>query len=232
MARSASVGRIAGFALAVAAIAACDGKAIRLGNSRDGGGTTCASAQVNANEVLWIGDSWILVTPTTHNRVRDLARAAGTIGAGEDYVLGAAPATNMMEIANQYATREAGATKVKVILMDGGTWDTLGGASPSSVAATFTQFLAQVASDGTVQHVVYFLPPEIPTIPGVGALRPLLTQACSASAVPCHFLDLQDIWSVHPEYTDPALGFLPTDDGSKAIADAIWDIMQQNCIAQ
>src|SRR5262249_30933942 len=157
------------------AIAACDGKAIRLGNARDGGGVTCTSAPgVNANEVLWIGDSWILVTGSEHTRVRDMARAAGAIGPDDDYVVGAAPATNMMQIANQYATREAGATKVKVIIMDGGTWDTIQGAAVNDVAAAFTQFLTQVASDGTVQHIVYFLTPEIPTIPGVAALRPLV----------------------------------------------------------
>jgi hypothetical protein len=232
VARSAPAVQIVGFALAVSAIAACGGKAIHLGNGRDGGATICTTAQVNADEVLWIGDSWILVTPTTHTRVRDLARMAGAIGPNDDYVIAAAPATGIAAIANQYTTREAGATKVKVVIMDGGTWDTIQGGSVNSVAATFSQFLAQVASDGTVQHIVYFLPPEIPTIPGVAALRPLLRQACDASTVPCHFLDLQDIWSVHPEYTDPNLGFLPTDMGSKAVADAIWGVMQQNCIAQ
>jgi hypothetical protein len=240
VARSASIGRIGWFLLALAAVAGCDGKAIRLGNWWDGS-TTCTSAQLNANEVLWIGDSWILVTPTTHTRVRDLARMAGAIGSGDDYVIAAAPATTMAAIANQYTTREAGATKVKVLIMDGGTWDTItaNGSGPAAVssaamaaATAFGNLLTQVAADGTVEHVIYFLVPELGTIPGVATLRPLVEQACGASTVPCHFIDLQDIWSVHPEYTDPALGFLPTDDGSKAVADAIWAVMQQYCIAQ
>ena len=107
-------------------------------------------------------------------------------------------AAGMAAIANQYAAREAGATKVKVVIMDGGTWDTIQGGAANDVATTFTAFLAKVAADGTVQHIVYFLPPEIPSIPGVAALRPLLMQACAASTVPCHFLDLQTLWSVHP----------------------------------
>jgi len=229
VARSAAVGRIGWFLLALAAIAGCGGKTIHLGNRLDG---SCPDAQVAANEVLWIGDSWILVTPSVHTRVRDLARVAGAIGPNDDYVIAAAAATTMAAIANQYATREAGATKVKVLIMDGGTWDTIQGAPVNGVVTTFNEFLTEVAGDGTVQDIIYFLPPEIPLIPGVAALRPLLMQACGASTVPCHFIDLQDIWSVHPEYTDANLGFLPNEEGSRAIADAIWGVMQQYCIAQ
>ena len=96
----------------------------------------------------------------------------------------------------------------------------------------FTQLLSNVASDGTVEHVIYFLPPEISTIPGVAELRPLVTQACQQSAaVPCHFLDLNRLWTGHPEYTG-AGAFLPTDAGAVVLGDAIWALMQQNCVAQ
>ena len=53
----------------------------------------------------------------------------------------------------------------------------------------------------------------------------------SASTVPCHFIDLQPLWSGHPEYTDGS-GILPTDAGAGVLADAIWSVMQQDCIAQ
>ena len=224
--------RLACFVLALGATAACGGKAIHLGNGRDGAPTACTTAHVSANEVLWIGDSWILVSGDEHTRVRDQARQAGAIGPNDDYVISAMAAVGMAAIANQYTTREAGATKVKVVIMDGGTWDTIQGAAANDVATTFTAFLARVAADGTVQHIVYFLPPEIPTIRGVAALHPLLMQACAASTVPCHFLDLQPLWSVHPEYTDANLGILPTVEGSRAVGDAIWTVMQQYCIAQ
>jgi hypothetical protein len=235
VARSARGGRFVPFLLALAAAAACDGKSIHLGNGWTDG-STCSAAKVSANEVLWIGDSWILVTGSEHTRVRDLARAAGAIGPNDDYVIGAVAASTLAMIANQYAMQEAGATKVKVIVMDGGTWDTIlangSDASVSSVVATFDQFLAQVADDGTVQHIVYFMVPSIPLIAGAAALSPLLQQSCAASTVRCHFLDLQAIWSVHPEYTDTNLGFLPTEEGSQAVADAIWGVMRQNCITQ
>ena len=205
----------------------------------DGG--ACVRGQVSANEVVWIGDSWILVTGTQHTRVRDLARAANAIGPSDDYVIAAVAATYMSMIAGQYDTQEAGTPKVKVLIVDGGTWDTIqasnsGGsaavpAAAASAANAFTQLLARVASDGTVEHVIYFLPPEIQAIPGVAELRPLVLQACTQSAVPCHFLDLNPLFTGHPEYIG-AGNFLPTDAGGIVLGDAIWALMQQDCIAQ
>jgi hypothetical protein len=225
--RSACVGLM----VALAAIGACDGKTIHLGNGR------CIRGQVSASEVLWIGDSWVLIPGNQHTAVSDSARMAGAIGSTDDYVIGAAPATTMATIANQYTTQEAGATKVKVLIMDGGTWDTIqsGGsdASVSSVVTAFGELLAQVASDGTVENLIYFLTPELPGIPGVAALRPLLKQACEASTVRCRFLDLQTVWAGHAdEYTAPGPIPVPTEAGGIAIADAIWSLMQQGCIAQ
>jgi hypothetical protein len=194
--------------------------------------------QVAANEVLWIGDSWVLVPGSQRTRLRDLARIAGALGSGEDYVNAAAPATTMSAIANQYSNAQAGATKTKVVLMDGGTWDTIGGggsaASVNAASNAFSQFINTVRNDGTVQHIIYFLTPELPGIPGVAALRPLLQQTCAQSTVPCHFLDLQNDlqppWA--PEYASGEPIPVPTDAGGRAIAEAIWKIMQQACIAQ
>ena len=205
-----------------------------------GGADTCPRAQILASEVLWIGDSWIQIpNGTQHNRVRDLARAAGAIGPNEDYVDLAAPAMFMTDIANQYAMQESGGTKVKVLLMDGGTWDPIaaqmsGASVPDAInhsVSAFQKFLAQVASDGTVQHIVYFLVPELSTVPGVATMRPLLQQACADSAVPCHFLDLQPLWMGHPEYTAPD-GIQASVAGATLIGDSIWSIMRQNCIVQ
>jgi hypothetical protein len=218
------------------ASSACDGKLIHLGDGKttvDGG--NCPHAQVNANQVLWIGDSWVLIPGSQHMRVRDSARAAEAIGPDDDYVMGAVAAADMDAIANQYASQEAGATKVKVLIMDGGTWDTIvangSAASVASAASSFSRFLGTVASDATVEHIVYFLMPELVTIPGVAALRPLLQPACAQSVVPCHFIDLQPIWVGHPEYTANE-GTFASDEGAGVLAGAIWATMQQNCIAQ
>ena len=167
--------------------------------------------------------------------MRDLARAAGAIGPSEDYVDVAAAGAVMSAIATQYTTREAGPIKVKVLLMDGGGFDLILGngsaATVTSAVSTFEQLLATITSDGTVAQIVYFLVPELPSTPGVAALRPGMEQACARSAVPCHFLDLQPLWMGHPEYT-ASNGVLASDAGAMVIGDAIWAIMQQNCIAQ
>jgi hypothetical protein len=246
MSSVARIVRLSGLALAFAALSSCGGEDIRLGNGTinpaltplgSGGADSgnCPHAQVPASAVLWIGDTWVNIPGTQHTRVRDLAFAAGAIGANDDYVDLAAPSTTLAEIVSQYDTEEASATKVRVLIMDGGTWDTLvaGGssASVSSVVATFQQFLPKVASDGTVEHIIYYLPPELPSIAGVAALRPQLQQACAQSSVRCHFLDLQPLWAGHPEYT-ASDGIQSSTAGATVIADAIWAIMQQNCIAQ
>jgi hypothetical protein len=234
MARSLIVGHIARFAVALAIIAGCGGKVIHLGNGRADGGN-CVPSPVNADEVLWIGDSWVLMPGTQHTRVRDLARIATVLGDNEDYVMGARDGATMAAIANQYSTRQAGPIKVKVLLMDGGTWDTYTGmGSDASVAAAssgFSQFLGQVAADGTVEHIIYFLVPELPTIPGVAALRPLVRQACDQSTVQCHFLDLQPLWAGRPEYTSVG-GVFPSEAGALVLGDEIWALMQEHCVVQ
>jgi hypothetical protein len=142
----------------------------------------------------------------------------------------------MADIANQYAAQQAGPTKVKVLVMDGGVWDTiLAGGSDSSVESvvnTFGQLLAQIARDGTVEQIVYLLLPELPGLPGVAALRPRLQQLCGQSSVPCHFRDLDPVWAGHAEYTVPGLVPVPTDAGLGVIAGEIWAVMVQYCIAQ
>ena len=216
-----------------------------IGPAGDGGAAgasqMCPHAAVSANEVLWIGDSWVQRPGTQHVRVRDLAREAGAIGQDEDYADLAVDAANMAAVAKQYDTRQSGSTKVKVLLMDGATWDPIAaqmsGGSPAVPAAidnaisTFQQFLAKVANDGTVEDIVYFLVPELPGGVGVATMRPRLQQACASSSVPCHFIDLQPYWVGHPEYT-AADGILSSEAGAVVVADLIWATMQQNCIAQ
>lgn len=203
-------------------------------NGADGG--PCAFGQVSASQVLWVGDSWVQIPGTQHTRVRDLARAAGAIGPNDDYVDLAASGATMAAIASQYSVQESSTTKVKVIIMDGGGIDlivnNLSDASVVDVVSTFEEQLATIANDGTVQQIVYFLVPELPAVPGVStALRPGMQMACAQSVVPCHFLDLQPLWVGHPEYTS-ADGIQASDAGAEVLGNAIWALMQENCIAQ
>lgn len=228
------------------AIAGC-GEVVRLGDQplapdgaitppagTDGGPEAgmCSGDSVPADEVLWIGDSWVTNPGVQHTGVRDLARAAGAIGPNDDYADLAAAGATMAKIAEQYATGESGATKVKVIIMDGGGWDLIesnGAASAvTSAVQAFQQLLAKVAADGTVQSIVYYLVPESAAI-NVPALRPGMEQACASSTVPCYWVDLQPLWASHPEYSN---GMLASDAGAQEVANTIWATMQANCIAQ
>jgi hypothetical protein len=190
---------------------------------------------VDADEVVWIGDTWITMPGQQHAVVEELARQAGAIGQDEEYIVLAEPFASMAAVAKQYEDRQAGATKVKVVIMDGGTFETINGmgsqASVRAAVTNFREFLTDVANDGTVEHIVYFLVPELPAILGVAALRPELQESCAESTVPCHFLDLQPLWANHPEYTD-ASGIQASEAGARVIANQIWEIMQDNCIAQ
>ncbi|MET0791261.1 MAG: hypothetical protein ABW061_07035, partial [Polyangiaceae bacterium] len=95
----------------------------------------------------------------------------------------------------------------------------------------FQGLLSKMASDGTVEHIVYVLVPELSTIPGVATMRPQLRQACADSVVPCYFLDLQPSWQGHSEYT-ASNGIQASGVGAGVVADLIWSTMQDNCIAQ
>lgn len=72
-------------------------------------------------------------------------------------------------------------------------------------------------------------------LPGTADLEPGLEQACITTnprLVPCHFLDLRRIRDGHPDYTDPISNIQASEDGARAIGNAIWKIKQDNGIAQ
>jgi hypothetical protein len=160
-----------------------------------------------------------------------MARTTGAIGQSDDYTVKAAPATTIAAIEQQYITQEAATGNVKVVIMDGGTWDTINNDSSTTVTMviqTFTELLSTVASNQTVTDVIYFLMPSV--VPGVDELRSGLEAACTSSAVPCHFIDLQTYWSAGD---DTGGGVpVPTAAGATVVADAIWATMQTFCIVQ
>jgi hypothetical protein len=229
MARSARVAWIVGLLAAITAGTGCDGKTIQLGN--------CGHTQVPASQVVWIGDSWVTIPGNQVTQVEQSAQAAGAIGPGDTYTVDAKNGTLMAQIAAEYTAQQMTTTPAKVLIMDGGTLDTImsnTSTTVSDVATTFNQLLTTIAKDGTVTAIIYYLMPDnLPAITGVQALHPLLQQECEASAVPCHFLDLTPLWAGHPEYTNTVSGVdFPSEAGAAVIGDAIWSIMQTYCIAQ
>lgn len=213
------------------------------GASGTGGSTGCAHGQVAANEVLWIGDNWLQMpngstaVPTV---VRDLARGAETIGPTEAYADRSISGQGIASIVFEYTKAPQG---FKVLLMDGGCVDLQHGTqldggtdiAVETVSGKFQELLVRAAAVGSMQHIVFVLIPEAPGVPGIGpgltALRPLLQQSCATSQVPCHFIDLQPLFAGRMSSLLSDL-VNPNADGARVIGQAIWKVMQDNCIAQ
>lgn len=148
-------------------------------------------------------------------------------------------------IPQQYANARQ-ASPVKVVIMDGGGNDMLFGSCsnpPTSscqaiqdVVNTADNLFDQMAVDG-VEYLIYtFYPDPVGNNSlkdKLDVMRPLMRQEVEGSPVPTSlFLDLRTSWAGHyGEYALPD-GIHPSTAGSRATADAIWALMQDNCIAQ
>ena len=205
----------------------------------------CVKGTVAAGEVVFIGESFIALTNAIPRFTSELARSAGAIGAGDTYRSYAVSGTQLTTGAiPQQFTRAVADGPVKVVLMDGGGNDLLQAGRCQSgfdarcreIVEVVQELFAQMRADG-VQDVVYFFYPD-PM--GIGAsikgamdiLRPEMKKACDeASDVRCVWVDQRESWDGnYDEYTRD--GIHPTDAGSRASAQQIWDAMVANCIAQ
>jgi hypothetical protein len=219
-----------------------------LNRCRSGpGGSGCTKGEVEANQVLVIGDSVFAISHQITAFLEELARDAGVLEVGERYrdystIVDNALAMGGNGILNQYQRGMAEAP-VEVVIMDGGGPDVLLSSCTAPVAecpalvdasVAAEALLAQMATDG-VAHVVYMFypdPVDAAMRERMDALRLLIEPICAASAVPCHWLDLR------PVLSDPSAGYLsadgliPTAAGSEATANAIWATMQRECVAQ
>lgn len=207
----------------------------------------CPSGDVSANELLFIGDSFIAVDHQVTGYLEDLARSASVLTTGERYrdnssLVGNTLALMGNGIAEQYSSAAAEAP-VRVVVMNGGGADVLiadcegeldGCALLTDAALAAEQLLTQMASDGVTDVIYAFYPdPQLADVlTEMDALRPLIQQVCEASAVPCHWLDLRPVFAGNYETYIQTGGLNPTAEGARATAEAIWALMQAECIAQ
>jgi lysophospholipase L1-like esterase len=103
------------------------------------------------------------------------------------------------------------------------------------VTATKNLFV-QMGKD-SVESVVFFFYPENQKNPTqrakIDVLRPLLQNICTSSVSPkCYGVDLRPVFVGHFDEYVLSDGIHPTAAGSQATAEAIWSVMQENCIAQ
>lgn len=211
------------------------------------GDPICETGTVSANELVILGDSFFATTHQITAYLEDLARNAGVLSVGDRYqdksrLIENALAFNGQGILSQYDGAAAEAP-VKVVITNGGgadvllgTCDAVGPECPllANAAVAFADLLARLESDGVseVVYVSYPDPQDAAVLERMNALRPLLQELCSGSALPCHFVDLRPVFEgKYTEYIQSD-GLNPTAAGSEATASAIWDVMQQECIAQ
>jgi hypothetical protein len=205
----------------------------------------CTKGAVKAGEVVFIGESFIAQTGAIPRMTSELARKAGTIGTSESYRSLAVSGTQLTTsaIPMQYQNAKRGGS-VKVVLMDGGGNDLLLGgrctmgydAGCKEIVDVVQELFATFEMDG-VKDVVYFFYPD-PM--GIGArikepmdiLRPEMKKACDESTgVRCVWVDQRETWEGnYDRFTSD--GIHPTEAGSMASAQQIWDAMVEHCIAQ
>lgn len=112
--------------------------------------------------------------------------------------------------------------------------------------------LLQRMADAGVEQVVYLFYPHIPgggliSGPNPNAILdyalPIIREVCESAVdltlgkLTCHFADMVPPFEGRPELFSDAFsptgdGVHPNSEGSKVMAGVVWEIMQDNCIAQ
>jgi lysophospholipase L1-like esterase len=215
-----------------------------------GGAPACEKGTTKGDDVLLIGDSFIALSRDITKDLIALARNAGALAADDSYRDKSVSGTQLSggispQIPVQYANGQKEAP-AKVVIMDGGGNDMLNNtcSEPPTESCQGIQnavkavedLFAQMAMDG-VETVVYFFYPEnqknATQRAKIDVLRSLLQPICYSSVSPkCYGVDLRPVFEGH--FTEYVMsdGIHPTAAGSQASAEAIWSVMQENCIAQ
>jgi lysophospholipase L1-like esterase len=207
-----------------------------------------------------LGDSYIDLSGDFTKMVQEHARKAGALGATENYIDLARSGAAMQKdnllapaIPTQLPTllstsKRSGPEGVKLVLMTGGGNDVLIDAMACSSVTTPTEMCKTVVTKslavvkklfadmaaGGIKEVVYFWYPELDDTHGKVINNysiPLAKENCeSDTSVKCHFVDTRDGFKGHPEYIKSD-SIHPTAAGSQVIADLVWDVMVDNCLA-
>jgi hypothetical protein len=207
----------------------------------------CSPSGVPGNALVMLGDSFLAVGHQVVAYLESQARAAGVLSESERYRDNSLPTANALAIvspgiAEQYVSAQA-ESPVQVVVMNGGgadllvgTCDTVGPDCPviANAATAASALFEQMAADGVSAVVYAFYPDPVDDSvrAKIDALRPLIQSACVSSPVACYWLDLRDTFAGHSAEYLAANGLDPSSPGAKATANAIWGVMQANCIAQ
>lgn len=196
----------------------------------------CQKGTTKGNEVVIIGESFIAMS-SIPEQLTAKAKAAGSLQSNESYIDKSVSGTTLSnnQIPSQYTGAQA-SNDIRFVVMDGGGNDCLQANNPTGALNAAKSLFETMAKDG-VEKVQYFFYPD--PVGGsfsslkscLDTLRPQMQALCEGLTAPkCYWLDLRPTWNGHGEYTSD--GIHPTEAGSTATANVIWDAMVKNCIAQ
>ena len=216
----------------VGGVAAASGAAGIGSAGSTGGNSACPHVQLKGTDICTIGDSWIQIPGNQVTTLEDHLRKAGVIGANDHFDRREVSGSTLSAIINTYNNKPM---NCKILVMDGGGIDLFttavgNAAAVAPVVQKFKDFLQKVHSDGYVEHIIYSLYPVIPSTPNLNTnMKPGYSEACAASAVDCHLVDLEPLFMGQHIGGDRTH---PDNAGGVIIGDAWWQAMQDNCIAQ
>ncbi|MBN2196511.1 MAG: SGNH/GDSL hydrolase family protein [Polyangiaceae bacterium] len=207
------------------------------GASTGGSGTGgCEKGTTAGNEVVIIGESFIAMSSIPEH-LAETARAEGSLQQNESYIDNSVSGTTLAndQIPSQYRDAQA-SNDIRFVVMDGGGNDCLQANNPDGALSAAQSLFETMAQDGVEKVQYFFYPDPIGSQYSslqscLDTLRPQMQALCEGLTAPkCYWLDLRPVWDGHDEYTSD--GIHPTEAGSVATADAIWEAMVANCIAQ
>ncbi len=218
------------------------GRSDGTGGVAAAGGATvdddCKTGETNGAQVLLIGDSFFAASAIAEE-LATLAVAQGSLPSGDSYLDKSVSGTTLVagsnSIPSQYLAAVSAVHDISTVIMTGGGNDCLADDISAAVSAAKDLF-GSIAENGTENVVYAFYPDPVGAAWStykscLDSLREEMASLCATRMTPsCYFVDLRAAWNDHPQYTND--GIHPTREGSEATAEAIWEVMKDNCIAQ
>jgi lysophospholipase L1-like esterase len=193
------------------------------------------------NEVVFIGESFIAASAIPEETTT-LAIQNGSLSQGDKYLDFSVSGTRLGDgaIPRQYTQAQA-QNPIRFVLMNGGGNDCLQAGDPNSPIPAAEGLFAEMAADGVEKVVYFFYPDAVGSFGGPGSqlqtcleeYRPKIKAVCDSLQAPkCHWLDLAETSWDGNEAAYTTDGIHPNAQGAKVTADAIWETMVENCVAQ
>jgi hypothetical protein len=209
----------------------------------DAGG--CGQGSVPAPETVLLGDSFFATSGEIGVQLSELALQAGVLEPEQRYrdysrLVANALALGGNGIAAQYdeALLEGA---VGAVIMNGGgsdvligTCDTVSAECPllTDAASAAAELFQRMSQEGVreVLYVFYPDPTDLEVRAEMDALRPLIQEACEQAPLPCHFVDLREVFDGRYAEFIQVDGLNPTVAGATATAQEIWRVMRESCL--